>query len=52
MRKELEKDHERKKAELEAMRKDIDNQRDILVEDAVQKLVEKLPPEVAREFLT
>ena len=52
MRRKLEEDHERKNAELKAMRKDIDNQRDKLVEDAVQKLIEKLPPGVAREFLT
>ena len=52
MRKELKEDHERKKAELEAMQKDIDNQRDKLVEDVMQKLIEKLPPVVAREFLT
>ncbi|CAI9303743.1 unnamed protein product [Lactuca saligna] len=45
---ELEEDHARKKAELEAMRNDIDK----VVEDAMQRLIEKLPAGVAREFLT
>ena len=33
------------------MRKEIDDQRDRLVEDAVQKLIEKLPPGVVKKFL-
>ncbi|CAI9303744.1 unnamed protein product [Lactuca saligna] len=45
---ELEEDHASKKAELEAMRNDIDK----VVEDAMQRLIEKLPAGVAREFLT
>ncbi|PWA33009.1 Rho GTPase [Artemisia annua] len=49
---ELANEHERNKAEQEAMRKEIDDHRDKLVEDAVRKLIEKLPPQVAREFLT
>lgn len=45
---ELEENHATKKAELEAMRNDIDK----VVEDAMQRLIEKLPAGVAREFLT
>ncbi|KAD5802470.1 hypothetical protein E3N88_13830 [Mikania micrantha] len=49
-RKEIEEDIERKKAELEAMQKDINNQRETF-EAAVRKLMEQLPFE-GREFLT
>ncbi|KAJ0521644.1 hypothetical protein HanIR_Chr10g0473371 [Helianthus annuus] len=42
MRKEIEEDHERKKAELEAMQKDIDNQRQNL-EAMMQKVMKRLP---------
>ncbi|KAL8268062.1 hypothetical protein R6Q59_001860 [Mikania micrantha] len=42
MRKEMEDDHERKKAELEAMREDIDNQRQNL-EAIMQKVIRQLP---------
>ncbi|KAD4982497.1 hypothetical protein E3N88_19168 [Mikania micrantha] len=42
MRKEIEDDHERKKAELEAMRADIDNQRQNL-EAMMQKVIRQLP---------
>nr|GEV82066.1 hypothetical protein [Tanacetum cinerariifolium] len=63
MRKQIEDDHERKKleiaeehkrnkAELEDIRKEIEDQRNKLVEDAVKKLIQKLPPRVVREFLT
>ncbi|GJS44251.1 transposase, Ptta/En/Spm [Tanacetum coccineum] len=63
MRKQIEDDHERKKleiaeehkrnkAELEDMSKKIEDQHDKLVEDAVKKLIQKLPPRVVREFLT
>ncbi|KAL8211258.1 hypothetical protein R6Q57_005695 [Mikania cordata] len=49
-RKEIEEDLERKKAELEAMQKDINNQRETF-EATVTKLMEQLPFE-GREFLT
>ncbi|GJX22886.1 hypothetical protein Tco_0227331 [Tanacetum coccineum] len=49
---ELAEEHKRKKAELEDMRKEIEDQRDRLVEDAVKKLIQKLPRRVVREFLT
>ncbi|KAL8245948.1 hypothetical protein R6Q59_007164 [Mikania micrantha] len=49
-RKEIEEDLERKKAELEAMQKDINNQRETF-EATVRKLMEQLPFE-GREFLT
>ncbi|KAD4586077.1 hypothetical protein E3N88_23678 [Mikania micrantha] len=42
MRKEIEDDHERKKAELEAMREDIDSQRQNL-EAMMQKIIKQLP---------
>ncbi|KAJ0532654.1 hypothetical protein HanIR_Chr09g0399351 [Helianthus annuus] len=42
MRKEIEEDHERKKAELEAMKKDIDSQRQNL-EAMMQKVMKRLP---------
>ncbi|KAM0056947.1 putative transposase, Ptta/En/Spm, plant [Helianthus debilis subsp. tardiflorus] len=42
MRKEIEEDHERKKAELEAMQKDIDSQRQNL-EAMMQKVMKRLP---------
>ncbi|KAM0055349.1 putative ligase [Helianthus debilis subsp. tardiflorus] len=42
MRKEIEEDHERKKAELEAMQKDIANQRQNL-ESMMQKVMKRLP---------
>ncbi|KAD3066892.1 hypothetical protein E3N88_34772 [Mikania micrantha] len=42
MRKEIEDDHERKKAELEAMREDIDSQRQNL-EAMMQKVFKQLP---------
>ncbi|KAD2804095.1 hypothetical protein E3N88_37472 [Mikania micrantha] len=48
--KEIEEDLERKKAELEAMQKDINNQRETF-EATVRKLMEQLPFE-GREFLT
>ncbi|GKG17542.1 hypothetical protein Tco_0362499, partial [Tanacetum coccineum] len=59
----IEDDHERKKlgiaeehkgnkAELEDMSKKIEDQHDKLVEDAVKKLIQKLPPRVVRDFLT
>ena len=52
---ELAEEHKRNKAEIEEMRnemrKEIDDQRDRLVEDAVQKLIEKLPPRVVKKFL-
>ena len=62
MRKQIEDDHERRKlelaeehkknkAEIEEMRKEIDDQRDKLVEDAVQMLIEKLPPRFVKKFL-
>ncbi|KAL8252259.1 hypothetical protein R6Q59_035952 [Mikania micrantha] len=44
MRKEIEDDHERKKAELEAMREDIDSQRQNL-EAMMQKVIKQLPAE-------
>ena len=46
---ELEEDNEKR---LELMRKELSNERDKLVEDAVRKILEKLPPEVARRVLT
>ncbi|KAL8260538.1 hypothetical protein R6Q59_028491 [Mikania micrantha] len=42
MRKEIEDDHERKKAELEAIREDIDSQRQNL-EAMMQKVIKQLP---------
>ncbi|GJY36097.1 hypothetical protein Tco_0421475 [Tanacetum coccineum] len=59
MQKQIEDDHERKKleiveehktnkAELEDMRKEIEDQRDKLVEDAIEKLIQKLTPRVGR----
>ncbi|GKC21532.1 hypothetical protein Tco_1023682 [Tanacetum coccineum] len=63
MRKHIEDDHERKKlelaeehkrnkAELEDTRKEIEDQRNRLVEDAVEKLIQNLSGRVVREFLT
>ncbi|GKG03156.1 hypothetical protein Tco_0310792, partial [Tanacetum coccineum] len=49
---ELAEEHKRKKAELEDMSKKIEDQHDKLVEDAVKKLIQKLPPRVVRDFLT
>ncbi|PWA47490.1 hypothetical protein CTI12_AA497080 [Artemisia annua] len=43
---ELNEDNEKR---LELMRKELSNERDKLVEDAVRKILEKLPPEVARK---
>ncbi|GJU19971.1 hypothetical protein Tco_1153313 [Tanacetum coccineum] len=49
---ELAEEHRRNKAELEYMRKEIEDQRDKLVEDAVEKLIRKLPPKVVQQFLS
>ncbi|PWA67428.1 transposase, Ptta/En/Spm [Artemisia annua] len=46
---ELKEDNEKR---LELMRKELSNERDKLVEEAVRKILEKLPPEVARRVLT
>ncbi|PWA36533.1 transposase, Ptta/En/Spm [Artemisia annua] len=46
---ELKEDNEKR---LELMRKELSNERDKLVEDAVRKILEKLPLEVARRVLT
>lgn len=52
MRREFELDHERKKTEIQEMRKDFESQRETLLEDAMQKGLERLPPGITREFLT
>ncbi|GJX54161.1 hypothetical protein Tco_0282530 [Tanacetum coccineum] len=49
---EIAEEHKRNKAQREDMSKKIEDQRDKLVEDAVKKLIQKLPPRVVREFLT
>nr|GEX32150.1 hypothetical protein [Tanacetum cinerariifolium] len=43
---ELAEEHRRNKAELEYMRKEIKDQHDKLVKDAVEKLIRKLPPKI------
>ncbi|KAL2904528.1 WD repeat-containing protein pop1 [Bienertia sinuspersici] len=56
MRKELESDYERKKAELEANHakkmEEFDKTKDKMVQDVLEKLISKLPTNVVREFLT
>ncbi|GKC54473.1 hypothetical protein Tco_1077218 [Tanacetum coccineum] len=51
---EIGEEHKRNKVKLEDMRnemcKEIEDQRDKLVEDVVQKLIQKLPPEVVKSF--
>lgn len=48
MRREFEEEHAKKMAELDSRQKDIDK----LVEDAMQKIIQKLPLGVVQEFLT
>ncbi|KAL2934683.1 hypothetical protein RDABS01_017802 [Bienertia sinuspersici] len=56
MRKELEADYERKKAELEAnyakKMEVFDKTKDKMVQDVLEKLISKLPTNVVKEFLT
>ncbi|XP_042437053.1 uncharacterized protein LOC122023019 [Zingiber officinale] len=52
LQKEIEANNERQRLELEKMRRDIDLQRDKIVEDAVQKVLAKLPPEIAKQYFS
>ncbi|GJZ79859.1 hypothetical protein Tco_0644696 [Tanacetum coccineum] len=49
---ELAEEHKGNTAELEDTHKELQDQRNKLVEDVVEKLIQKLPRRVVREFLT
>lgn len=51
-RKEAEEELEKKKADLEKMQQEIENQRDAMTEQIMMKIVGKLPIDIARQYLT
>lgn len=52
MRKDLEEENLRKKAELEDIQREIDRQRDTLFEEVMRKIIGRLPPDIARQYLS
>lgn len=50
--KEQEEEHLKKKAELESMQKDIDNQRDVMRDQILTKIIGRLPPHIVKEYLS
>ncbi|KAK9668623.1 hypothetical protein RND81_13G076100 [Saponaria officinalis] len=51
IRKEMEEDHLKKKEELENKQRELDSERESMTQQILQKLLEKLPPEVVRQYL-
>ncbi|XP_074296700.1 uncharacterized protein LOC141627181 [Silene latifolia] len=50
--KEQEEEYLKRKAELETMEKDIENERELMREQILTKFLERLPPEVVKEYLS